>query len=234
MTTLRVDQIEICDRARVRDAKPKQDGDIVRDYAEAYQCGLILEPLEVFNEPGTERYIVADGEHRLLALRSAGIKEVEVRIHKGDEIDALDFAIDCNQTHGLRRSKKDKYKSFRRIMETKLKDKYRTDTELSEKLGVSKRTVSYYKAEWRGSDGGSKKAQANKKQARQSAAKNTNKLTDEQRKVAKQVRDSHKRELPAEPQWTKADEESYGNLLDAWTAATEAAQQQFIREHVRA
>ena len=170
-TTLAVSSLEVCDRTRVRHQKPKDSSDIVQEYAEAYECGQILEPLDVFREHGTERYIVADGEHRLLALRRAKIKQIECRLHEGDEVAALDFAIGCNQAHGVRRTERDKYHALVRIMETALRDKYRTDTELSEKLGVSIRTIKRYKVEWRNSEGGDEQVQAKKKNAQARAEK---------------------------------------------------------------
>lgn len=175
---LDVSMLETCERVRVRKNKPNENSDIVGEYAEAYECGLITDPLCVFREHGTERYIVADGEHRLLALRRAKIKQVDVVLHEGDEVAALDFAIGCNQAHGLRRSKADKYHAFARIMETpSLKDQYRTDTELSEKIGVAKRTIASYKVEWRNSEtpGASNTARRAKKAAQDGAEKKTRK-----------------------------------------------------------
>jgi hypothetical protein len=170
--TLPVASLEVCDRTRVRQLKPKPSSDIVQEYAEAYRCRLIVEPLDVFREKGTERCVVADGEHRLLALRQAKIAEVECRIHEGDEVDALDFAMRCNQKHGLRRTKADIYYAFTRIMEIpRLKNKYRTDTELSEQLGVSKRTVERYRVDWRNSEGGDRRTRKAKKEAQENASR---------------------------------------------------------------
>jgi hypothetical protein len=231
--------LEACDRTRVRAHKPNENSDIIHEYAEAYECGLMLDPLDVFCEKGTERYIVADGEHRLLALRRAKIKEVSVRLHEGDEIDALDFALGCNHAHGLRRTKADKMHAFKRIMETPtLRDRYRTDTDLSERIGVAKRTIAGYKVEWRNSEGGNKSARKAKTAAKENAEKKTRTdlkvvptkpLTQEQKKVAKEVRESTKRD--EDTGWTKADETSAEVILDAvatlgkaWNAATRAAQ----------
>lgn len=236
LVKLRVADLEVCDRTRVRKIKPKENSEIVIEYAEAYECGLITAPLDVFRERGTERYTVADGEHRLLALRRAGIETVECRLHEGDEIAALDFAISCNQSHGLRRTKADKYHAFCQIMETPaLRAKYRTDTELSEKIGVSIPTIQRYKAEWRNSEGGDARVRARKDKARESAAKNTPKtvtaregtlsndkvqvpertqenppatridvpqkreLTNEQRRIAREVREAHRASAPSKP-----------------------------------
>ena len=241
VTTLPVAALETCDRVRVRHQRPKEGSDIVLDYADAYRCGLITEPLDVFCEKGTERYVVADGENRLLALRSAKIKEVEVRLHQGDEVDALDFAIGCNQTHGLRRTKADKYHAFVRIMETaKLRDKYRTDTDLSEKIGVSKRTIADYKVQWRNSDGGSQRIREAKEKSRSSAdrhALNGHARTEVGKAAPKIEKPAPKQKPKAAPKeddgggWTKADEKSSSDILDAlhalgeaWKAGTRAAQ----------
>lgn len=246
LTTLPVAALETCDRTRVRYVKPKDGSDVVQEYAEAYRNRLIVEPLDVFCEKGTERYIVADGEHRLLALRVAKIKEVEVRLHEGSEVEALDFAIGCNHAHGVRRTKQDRYHAFVRIMETPLREKYRTDSDLSEKIGVHKHTITNYKIEWRNSEGGGKKAQSAKAEARDKAAKHAPKKAVakveevEQEKGAKEPRaarpaDKSPRPVPKEKQedssWTKADEVAAAAILDVvselgkvWESATRAAQ----------
>jgi hypothetical protein len=171
-TTLPIAQLETCDRVRVRKVRPKPDSELVLEYAEAYEAGLLLEPLDVFQEKDTKRYVVADGEHRLLAAQRAKIAKVPVRLHEGDEIDAIEFAMRCNQAHGLRLTKADRYHQFCRLMEIqRLKSKYRTDSDLSEQLGVTIRTIHKYKAEWRNSEGGSALVRAAKSQLNGSAAK---------------------------------------------------------------
>jgi ParB-like nuclease domain len=212
-----VGALEVCDRTRVRNVKPNIDSDLVEEYAEAYRCGLIVEPLDVFQERGTQRFVVADGENRLLALQRAKVKTIKVRLHDGDEVAALDFAIGCNHAHGLRRTKADKYHAFVRIMETPLKDKYRTDTDLSEKIGVAKRTIADYKVQWRNSDsGGDRTAQRKKQKAREDAGKNTR--ADFEPRKALNGRTQHIEAPPssklADDGWTKADETSHEAILD--------------------
>jgi len=229
---MKVAALEVCDRTRVRSQTPKSASDVVQEYADAYRCGLLGEPLDVFNEKGTERYIVADGEHRLLALRAAKVVEVDVRMHAGDEVAALDFAIGCNQSHGLRRTKADRFHAFTRIMETPaLKDKYRTDTELADKIGVAIRTVKDYKVDWRNSESGDQEARRAKEQSRRSATKNTKnghaarteitkpKKSDEPPKAVKE------RAEPSKPTWTTEDEHGYKLLKSAWQKATMAARE---------
>lgn len=242
ITKMKVAALELCDRVRVRSQRPKEGSDVVLDYADAYRCGLIVEPLDVFREKGTERYVVADGENRLLALRAAKIADVEVRLHDGDEVAALDFAIGCNQAHGLRRTKADKYHAFARIMETaSLREKYRTDTELSEKIGVSKRTIADYKVEWRNSESDDRTARRAKEKARETAGKHNGVAHKEAAatkpitvpKVEPKKTDKAPRPVAKadEQGWTKADEagadailEAVSKLGKAWKGATRAAQ----------
>lgn len=243
LTTMKVAALEVCDRVRVRCQIPKAASDVVQEYADAYRCGLLTEPLDVFREKGTERYVVADGENRLLALRVAKVDEVEVRLHEGDEIAALDFAIGCNQAHGLRRTKQDRLHAFTRIMETpSLRSKYRTDTELADKIGTAIRTIADYKVQWRNSDGGDARVRAKKAAANGSAAKHngvahreakskadkpTEKITVEQKKVAAQVLASVE---PKKPAWTTEDDHWYKLLKSSWTKATTAARDKFRGE----
>lgn len=236
VTTMNVADLELCDRTRVRKVKPNVNSDVVEEYADAYRCGLIVEPLDVFQEKGTERYIVADGEHRLLALQRAKIKQVDVRLRTGDEVAALDYAIGCNHAHGVRRTKADKYHAFERIMETPLKDKYRTDTDLAEKIGVSKATIARYKVDWRNSESSDRQTRRKKEAAKESAEKNTPKKLNGTKHEAVSRRDTPKPAPKAAPKdeesgWTKADEKAAAEILDAlevlgqaWKAATRAAQ----------
>lgn len=238
-TTMQVSALEVCDRTRVRKIRPNINSDIVEEYAEAYKCGLIVEPLDVFQEKGTERFIVADGEHRLLALQRAKIKSVEVRIHSGDEIAAFDYAIGCNHAHGLRRTKADKYHAFEGIMETPLREKYRTDTDLAEKIGVSKATIARYKVDWRNSESADHETRRRKEAAKTSATKNTKNTAEARTSLnghkheAVSKRDTQKITAPKDDDsgWTKADEKSSAEILDAlhelgeaWKSATRAAQ----------
>lgn len=239
--TLSVRALEVCPRTRVRKQAPIAGSDIVIEYAEAYRAGLIVEPLDVFREKGTERYIVADGEHRLLALLRAKIAQVECRLYEGDEVDALDFAMGCNR-HGLRRTREDLYFAFVRIMETpRLRKKYATDVGITDRLGISTATVTRYRAQWRDSEGGDASVRAKKEKARETAAKHTsrgktvaNPSRDEFDSSEKQ--DAQAFEAPQNhshsPLWTPDDQASYEALCDAWKSATPAARKKFQAQSI--
>ena len=80
--------------------------DTVADYAEAMERGDRFPPVTVFTD-GAEYYL-ADGFHRVEALRRIGKKAVMAELRDGDFKAALLFALKANSTHGLRRSNADK------------------------------------------------------------------------------------------------------------------------------
>lgn len=254
--TLAVADLETCDRVRPRHQRPRDGSDVVLEYAEAYQCGLITEPLDVFREKGAERYIVADGENRLLALRRAKIKQIECRVYEGDEIDALDFATSCNKAHGLRRTKADIVHALTRILETpRLRSKYRTDTNLSEHLGISVASVKRYKALWRDDEKSDdpEPVRRAKETSRQTAEKHTSPSavngSVSRSQVIENTEDqgSHDRKsapsVSAPPAggkakaiksgngWSSQDEADYHELCEVWERSTRNAQIRFATDH---
>lgn len=84
------------------------DHHTVAEYAEAIKAGAIMPPLVVFSEKGSERYLLADGFHRLAALKANEIEEVACHRYEGGLHEALEYALAANDTHGLRRNNKDK------------------------------------------------------------------------------------------------------------------------------
>lgn len=112
MITLECDQIEATKATQVR---IKIHKDIVDAYREDLEHGEgeNMPPIVVFAEKGSERYILADGFHRLFAHVHAGIKDIRVSIHEGGMQEALIFALGANSGHGLRRSNGDKINAVR-------------------------------------------------------------------------------------------------------------------------
>jgi uncharacterized ParB-like nuclease family protein len=80
--------------------------DTVSDYAEAMERGDKFPPVTVFTD-GAEYYL-ADGFHRVEALRRIGKKAVMAELQDGDYKAALLYALKANSTHGLRRTNADK------------------------------------------------------------------------------------------------------------------------------
>ena len=80
--------------------------DTVLDYAEAMERGDKFPAVTVFTD-GAEYYL-ADGFHRVEALRRIGKKSVMAELQNGDYKAALLYALKANSTHGLRRTNADK------------------------------------------------------------------------------------------------------------------------------
>jgi len=78
----------------------------VADYAEALADGAEFPPVIVFHDG--DRYIAADGFHRIHAAVRNGATQIECDVRKGNKSDALKFALGCNAHHGLRRTNADK------------------------------------------------------------------------------------------------------------------------------
>lgn len=81
------------------------DSGHVADLTEAYGRGDSVPPIDVF-QTFAGGLILADGFHRAEAAKSIG--EILATIHKGEQEDALRFALKANSAHGLKRSNADK------------------------------------------------------------------------------------------------------------------------------
>ena len=131
------EKIEATKATQVRTTLDKR---VVDAYREELESGAIFPPLTVFAEKGSERYILADGFHRLYAAIHAGREEVDIELHEGGMHDALMFALGANAQHGLRRTNADK----RRAVAMALKDpeiSLRTQQEIADICRVTTRTV---------------------------------------------------------------------------------------------
>lgn len=110
MMTLECDQVEATKSTQIR---VKIQKDIVDAYREDLEDGAVMPPIVVFAEKGSERYILADGFHRLFAHIHAERKEISVSLHEGGMQEALIYALGANCGHGLRRSNSDKINAVR-------------------------------------------------------------------------------------------------------------------------
>lgn len=105
ITELAIDNILASAATQVR---KKLDKDTIDEYTEALKNGAIFPPLVVFAEKESDRYILADGFHRHHAYVNAEIPKCEVEVREGNLHDALLFALQANDEHGLRRTNADK------------------------------------------------------------------------------------------------------------------------------
>ena len=87
---------------------------VVRDYRRAMaeqisEGGLRFPPIVLFTDG--QHCWPADGFHRILAARDAGLSEFPADVRPGTERDALLFSISSNGAHGLPRTNADKRKA---------------------------------------------------------------------------------------------------------------------------
>lgn len=87
--------------------------DIVKLYTEEMKAGSPFPALEVFAEPGSKRYILADGFHRHRAYVNVGADKIPCKLNEGGMLEALIHALGANDTHGFRRTNADKQLAVR-------------------------------------------------------------------------------------------------------------------------
>ena len=129
--------------------------DTVTDYAEAMQAGDEFPPVITFFD-GVEYYL-ADGFHRLHAIKRLGKTSIQADVRTGTLRDAILYSLGANRDHGLRRSNADK----RKCVQTLLDDFEWGDLSVNEMAricGVSPQLVLAVKQEM---DGGEKVSSVN-------------------------------------------------------------------------
>ena len=99
-------------------SRKRIDPALVAQYVEDLNNGCIFPPLIVFAEKNSERYILADGFHRLQAMVEAEVQDIMVEVKEGDLHAAFKFCLGSNAEHGGRRTNADKI----HVVEMALKD----------------------------------------------------------------------------------------------------------------
>ena len=134
---LAVDQIEASAATQVR---VKIDQKIVKEYAGWIKAGAVFPPLICFAPKNSQRYILADGFHRLAAVKQIGRKTIGVEVREGCVHEALHFALGANEDHGLRRSNADKHHAVVLALDDPYYDEW-SQRQISELCRVSHTTV---------------------------------------------------------------------------------------------
>jgi ParB/Sulfiredoxin domain len=98
----------------VAQARVKIRNDVVRHYAAAMveqhkEGGVRFPPVVLFTDG--QDYWLADGWHRVLAARRAGLSEIAADVRPGTERVALLCSVSANSGHGLPRTNADKRKA---------------------------------------------------------------------------------------------------------------------------
>jgi uncharacterized ParB-like nuclease family protein len=118
------------------------NNEVVGEYAAAMTAGDEFPAVVLFVE--ANRYWIADGQHRLAAMKRNGQVNVYAHVFKGDRREAIKFALGANQKHGLRRSNADK----RRAVEIALREfADLSSVEIGRLCGVSHTFVDKVRAE---------------------------------------------------------------------------------------
>src|SRR5262245_64572310 len=86
----------------------------IHDYAGLYRDGQGLPPVTVFQDG--DDYWLADGFHRVMAAREAGLTEIPADVREGTKRDAIWYACGSN-LHGKTRTNEDKRRAVTRILE---------------------------------------------------------------------------------------------------------------------
>lgn len=111
----------------------------VTEYAAAMAQGAVFPAIDVFDN---ETYWLADGFQRVAAAKKIGRSTILANMHVGSRREAILFAVRANDSHGLRRTTKDK----QRAIEMLLQDPewgMRSSSWIAEACGVSDQMVRY-------------------------------------------------------------------------------------------
>ncbi len=131
------DNIEATEATQVR---AKLSEETIDQYREEILSGADFPPVIVFAEDGSQRFMLADGHHRLYGTIHAGLEEIEVDLRVGDIHDALEFALQANRAHGLRMTNADKVKSVKMALaDPELSQK--TQQEIADIVGITREAV---------------------------------------------------------------------------------------------
>src|SRR6056297_698154 len=119
-------------------ARAKLDQQTVDAYASDMDNGAVFPPVVVFYD-GDKHYL-ADGFHRVAAMKKLGHGGTSCDVRPGTRRDALLFAAGANATNGLRRTNEDKRRAVQMLLGDDEWAK-KSDRWIAEKCGVSDKTV---------------------------------------------------------------------------------------------
>jgi ParB-like nuclease domain len=139
---LKIDQIGSDPDLQMRESG--LDAGIVAEYAEALNDGATFPPITVFFDG--EQYWLADGFHRVGAVKKLGLETITADVRQGTRRDAMLHAVGVNAVHGLRRTAADK----RRAIVAMLRDPQWarwSDREIGKRCAVDHKTVHKVRAD---------------------------------------------------------------------------------------
>lgn len=117
---------------------------IVREYAAAMKAGAVFPAIVLFvDEKG--RHWPGDGWHRILAVESLALSEIESDVQSGGRWAAFKYALGANDRHGLRRTHADKAKAVTQALNDP-EIRQMSDREIGRLCGVDHKTVGKMRA----------------------------------------------------------------------------------------
>lgn len=142
--------------------RTSMDGDYVKSLVEALNAGDRFPPVRLFKgADGT--HLIGDGHHRIGAYRAVGLTEINAEVTPGELDDALLYAASANETHGLRRTQRDKRKAIKAILEHATFSK-KSDRTIAEMCKVSHPLVAEVRNQFLGNP--SKPAEATEREGK--------------------------------------------------------------------
>ncbi len=136
-------------------AREEMREDAIADYAEAMKAGDEFPPIIVFFD-GVDYYL-ADGFHRLGAVKLLGKTSIQADIRSGTLRDAIWYSVGANDKHGIRKTNADKRKGVLTLLED-FEWGELSVREMASQCHVSPQLVAAVKAEM---DGGGKVSSSN-------------------------------------------------------------------------
>jgi uncharacterized ParB-like nuclease family protein len=133
---LPLSQIRCDEKAQPR---VKLDEFMVKEYSEEMSEGAAFPPVIVFHRPN-EDYYLADGWHRIEAARRRGCESIMAEVHEGGLRDAILYSLSANTDHGLRRTRADKRRAVRSLLEDPEWFSW-SDNEIATRCRVSRKLV---------------------------------------------------------------------------------------------
>jgi len=122
----------------------------VEEYAQAWKLDADFPPVDLFTDG--KFYYPGDGIHRILAAKLAGRVAILAYVHRGNAREAFLHGCASNQTHGLRRTNRDKRHMVSRMLNDAEWVKW-SDRRIAEQCGVSGQFVANLRHELSTVDG---------------------------------------------------------------------------------
>lgn len=124
--------------------RDKINDQVVHEYATAMRDGEQFPPVTVFYDGST--YWLADGFHRVAAVKQLCGAEIKADIHQGTRRDAILFSASANAKHGLQRTNADKRRVILRLLRDAEWAKW-SNREIARQCKVDEKTVRNVRAE---------------------------------------------------------------------------------------